>query len=58
MHEIAMDLVVVELLWGLLMVACQLADLVDVSLDGLGRAVAELKVFDKALPERSHGKSA
>ena len=40
MQEIAMDLVVAELLWGLLEVACQLADVVDVSLDGLGRAVA------------------
>ena len=31
MEEIAMDLVVAELLWGLLEVACQLADVVDVS---------------------------
>ncbi len=35
-----MDLVVAGLLWGLLEVACQLADVVDVSLDGLGLAVA------------------
>ena len=54
-HEIAMDVIVAELLWGLVEVACQLADVVDVSLDGQGRAVAELKVFDEALPERSHG---
>ena len=40
MEEIAMDLVVAELLWGLVEVACQLAHVVDVSLDGLGRAVA------------------
>jgi hypothetical protein len=40
MQEIAMDLVAAEFLWGLLEVACQLADVVDVSLDGLGRAVA------------------
>ena len=40
MEEIAMDLVVAELLWGLLEVACQLAHVVDVSRDGLGRAVA------------------
>ena len=50
-----MDLVVAEPLRGLLEVACQLADVVDVSLDGLGRTVAELKVFDEALTERSHG---
>ena len=50
-----MDLLVDELLWGLLEVACQLADVVDVNLDGLRRAVAELKVFDQALSERSHG---
>ena len=53
-----MDLIVAELLWGLLEVACQLADVVDVSLDGLGRAVAELKIFDEALPERSHGENS
>ena len=53
-----MDLVVAQLLWGLVEVTCQLADVVDVSLDGLGRAVAELKVFDEALPERSHGKDS
>ena len=40
MEEIAMDLVVAELLWGLPEVACQLAYVVDVSRDGLGRAVA------------------
>jgi hypothetical protein len=36
MQEIAIGLVVAELLWGLLEVACQLADVVHVSLDSLG----------------------
>jgi hypothetical protein len=49
------DLVVAELRWGLLEVARQLADVVDVSLDGLGRTVSQLQVFDEAMPERSHG---
>jgi hypothetical protein len=58
MQEIAMDLLVAEVLWGLHEVASQLADMVNVSLDGLGRAVAELKVFDEASPERSHGEDS
>jgi hypothetical protein len=58
MEEKAMDLVVAQLLCGLVEVACQLADVVDVSLDGLGRAIAWLKVFDEALPERSHGQDS
>jgi hypothetical protein len=53
-----MDLLVAEVLWGWHEVASQLADLVHVSLDGLGRAVAELKVFDQASPERSHGEDS
>ena len=40
MYEKAMELVVAESLWGLLMVACQLADVVNVSLDSLRRAIA------------------
>jgi hypothetical protein len=31
---------------------------VDVCLDRLGRAVAELKVFDETTPERSHGEDS
>ena len=58
MQQIAMDLLVVELIGGLVEVACQLAEVKDVSLDGLGRAVAELKVFDQVLPERSHGEDS
>ena len=54
MQEIAVDLVVAEPLRGSLEVACQLADVVDVSLDGLGRTIADLKVFDEALTKRSH----
>jgi len=50
-----MDLLVGELCWGLFGVARQLADVVDVNLDGLGGTVAELKVFDQASPEWSHG---
>jgi hypothetical protein len=55
MQEIAMDLLVHEFCWGLFEVTRQLADVVDVNLDGLGGAVAELKVLDQASPERSHG---
>jgi len=55
MQEIAMDLLVHELCWGLFEVARQLVDVVDVNLNGLGGAVAELKIFDQASPERSHG---
>jgi len=40
MQDVAVDLLIAELLRGLLEVACQLADVVDVNLDGLGRAVA------------------
>jgi hypothetical protein len=39
----------------LLEVPRQLANVEDVGLDSPGRAVAELKVFDEALPKRSHG---
>ncbi len=53
-----MDLLVGELCWGLFEVARQLADVVDVNLDGLGGAVAELQVFDQAPPERSHGEGS
>ena len=58
MQEIAVDLLIAELRRGLLEVASQLADVVDVNLDGFGRAVAELKVFDQSLPERCHGKDS
>jgi hypothetical protein len=54
MQEIAMDLFVAEMLWGLLEVTSQLANVVNVSLDGLRRAIAELQVFDEVAPERSH----
>ena len=53
-----MDLLIAKLLRGLLEVVSEFVDVADVSLDGSGRAVAKLKVFDQSLPERSHGEDS
>jgi hypothetical protein len=57
-QEIAVNLLIAELLRGSLEVVCQFADVIDVRLDGLGRTVAELKVFDKTFPEPGHGEKS
>ena len=54
MQKIAVGMLGIELVGGAAMEASEIAYVEDIGLNGSGRAIAQLQIFDKPLPQRSH----